>query len=67
MDPQDVELPEHVEALFNNTYVDNRAIIGQNSLNYVMAQQEVKDKLQKAWFHYLISGECYTHRGVRNS
>lgn len=66
MDPQDVELPEHVEALFNNTYVDNRAIIGQNSLNYVMAQQEVKDKLQKAWFHYLISGECYTHRGVRN-
>jgi|TARA_R110000744_G_scaffold114902_1_gene214869 hypothetical protein len=67
MDPQDVELPEHVEALFNNTYVDNRAIIGQNSLNYVMAQQEVKDKLQKAWFHYLISGECYTHRGVRNN
>ena len=66
MDPQDVELPEHVEALFNNTYVDNRAIIGQNALNYVMAQQEVKDKLQKAWFHYLISGECYTHRGVRN-
>ena len=66
MDPQDVELPEHVEALFNNTYVDNRAIMGQNALNYVMAQQEVKDKLQKAWFHYLISGECYTHRGVRN-
>ena len=65
MDPKDVELPENVEKMFNNTYVDNRAIIGQNSLNYVLATQEVKDKLQKAWFHYLISGEVYTHRGAR--
>jgi len=65
MDPKDVEMPEHVEAMFNNTYVDNRAIIGQNSLNYIMATEEVKDKLQKAWFHYLISGEVYTHRGIK--
>ena len=31
-----------------------------------MAEQEVYDKIQKAWFHYLVSGEVYTHRGVRN-
>lgn len=67
VDSQEVELPENVEALFNNTYVDNRAIIGQNSMNYIMAKEEVKDKLDKAWFHYLVSGEVYTHRGVRQN
>ena len=65
MDPAEVELPEQLEELFNNTYVDNRAIMGQNALSYIMSQQEVKDKLDKAWFHYLVSGEVYTHRGVR--
>jgi len=66
MNPMELEMPEQIEQLFNNSYVDNRAIMGQNALNYVMATQEVKDKLDKAWFHYLVSGECYTHRGVRN-
>tara|TARA_B110000858_G_scaffold47226_1_gene54445 strand:+ start:4054 stop:6360 length:2307 start_codon:yes stop_codon:yes gene_type:complete len=66
MDATEVEMPEQIEKLFNNSYVDNRAIMGQASLNYVMATQEVKDKLNKAWFHYLVSGEVYTHRGVRN-
>ena len=65
MDPAEVELPQQLEELFNNTYVDNRAIMGQNALSYIMSQQEVKDKLDKAWFHYLVSGEVYTHRGVR--
>ena len=65
MDPAEVELPKQIEELFNNTYVDNRAIMGQNALNYIMAREEVKDKLDKAWFHYLVSGEVYTHRGVR--
>jgi len=32
-----------------------------------MQEQEVYDKIQKAWFHYLVTGECYTHRGVRNN
>ncbi len=65
MDPAEVELPQQLEELFNNTYVDNRAIMGQNALSYIMAREEVKDKLDKAWFHYLVSGEVYTHRGVR--
>tara|TARA_R100001440_G_scaffold7949_1_gene15382 strand:+ start:5599 stop:7818 length:2220 start_codon:yes stop_codon:yes gene_type:complete len=63
---QDVELPEHVAKMFDASYVDNRAIIGQNAMNYIMQEQEVYDKMQKAWFHFLVSGECYTHRGVRH-
>ena len=32
-----------------------------------MQEQEMYDKFQKAWFHFLVSGECYTHRGVRHN
>ena len=32
----------------------------------IFQDQEIYDKVQKAWFHYLVSGEAYTHRGVRN-
>jgi hypothetical protein len=68
MDPeQEIELPEHLAEMFENSYVDNRAILGQKSMNYILQEQEVYDKIQKAWFHYLITGECYTQRGVRNS
>ena len=68
VDPeQEIELPKHVADMFESSYVDNRAILGQKSLNYIMQEQEVYDKIQKGWFHYLVSGEVYTHRGVRSS
>jgi hypothetical protein len=63
---QEVETPEHIAKMFDASYVDNRAIIGQNAMNYIMQEQEIYDKMQKAWFHFLVSGECYTHRGVRH-
>jgi hypothetical protein len=28
---------------------------------------EMYDKLQKQWFHFLIAGECYSHKGVRRN
>ena len=64
---QEIELPQHIAEMFEETYVDQRAILGQKAMNYIMQDQEVYDKIQKAWFHYLVSGEVYTHRGVRNS
>ena len=68
MDPdQEIELPQHIAEMFEETYVDQRAILGQKAMNYIMTEQEIYDKIQKAWFHYLVSGEVYTHRGVRNS
>tara|TARA_R100000329_G_scaffold62091_1_gene55297 strand:+ start:463 stop:2769 length:2307 start_codon:yes stop_codon:yes gene_type:complete len=67
VDPeQEIELPKHIAEMFEMSYVDNRAVLGQQALNYIMQDQEVYDKIQKAWFHYLVSGEVYTHRGVRN-
>jgi hypothetical protein len=64
---QEVEMPQQIAELFERTYRDNRAIMGQHAMNYIMQQQELHDKLQKAWFHFLVSGEVYTERGVRNS
>ena len=64
--PEEVPLPEHIAQQFDNTYVDNRAIKGQHAMSYIMQEQEVYDKIQKAWFHFLVAGEVYTHRGVRN-
>ena len=68
VDPeQEIQLPKHIADMFESSYVDNRAILGQKSMNYIMQEQEVYDKIQKGWFHYLVSGEVYTHRGVRSS
>ena len=65
--PEEIPMPDHIAEQFENNYVDNRAIKGQYALNYIMQEQEVYDKIQKAWFHFLVSGEVYTHRGVRNN
>jgi hypothetical protein len=62
---QEPELPKQVLEQFERTYVDDRAIKGQNALNYIMYDQEIYDKFQKAFFHYLIAGEVYSHKGVR--
>ena len=64
--PEDIPMPKEIADQFENSYVDNRAIKGQHAMTYIMQQSEVYDKIQKAWFHFLVSGEVYTHRGVRN-
>ena len=66
MQMQEVQLPGHIAEQFEASYVDNRAIKGQQAMNYIMTQQEIHDKFQKAWFHFLVAGELYTHRGVKN-
>ncbi len=64
--PEEIPMPEQIAQQFENNYVDNRAIKGQYAMTYIMQDQEIYDKLQKAWFHFLVAGEVYTHRGVRN-
>jgi len=62
---EDLELPEQIAEQFEASYVDRRAINGQAALNYIMQNEEVYDKLQKLFFHFLVAGECYTEKGVR--
>jgi hypothetical protein len=63
----EAQLPEIVAKEFENTYVDERALKGQDALNYIMKNEEIYDKFQKLFFHYLVAGECYTEKGVRRN
>jgi hypothetical protein len=58
--------PKQVMEQFERTYVDDRAIKGQAAMTYIMYEQEIYDKFQKAFFHYLVAGECYSLKGVRH-
>ena len=57
--------PQQIMEQFERTYVDDRATKGQAAVNYIMYEQEIYDKFQKSFFHYLVAGECYSHKGVR--
>ena len=67
MEEQEITLPKQVQEEFDRSYVDNRAITGQAAINYIMHSEEVYDKFQKGFFHYLITGEVYSHKGVRRN
>jgi len=60
-------IPAQVLEQFDRTYVDDRAMKGQAALNYVMYNEEVYDKFQKLFFHFLVTGEAYSHKGVVRS
>jgi hypothetical protein len=59
------QLPKQVLEQFESSYVDNRAIKGQQAINYIIQNEEIYDKFQKLFFHFLVAGECYTEKGVR--
>jgi len=56
--------PEQIMEEFEKSYVDRRALTGQAAINYIMQQEEIKHKFQKGFFHYLVTGEVYSHKGV---
>jgi hypothetical protein len=56
--------PAQILEEFERNYVDSRALKGQAAINYIMQNEEVRDKFQKGFFHYLVTGEVYSHKGV---
>jgi len=56
--------PKQLMEEFERSYVDRRALKGQSALNYIMQNEEMKHKFQKGFFHYLVAGEVYSHKGV---
>ena len=67
VEAEEPPLPKQIQEEFNRSYVDSRAIRGQAALNYIMYFTEFYDKLQKQFFHFLVTGECYSHKGVRRN
>ena len=58
------QTPKQIIEEFDRTYVDSRALKGQAAINYIMQNEEVGDKFLKGFFHYLVTGEVYSHKGV---
>jgi hypothetical protein len=59
------EIPKDLQAMFERTYVDNHAILGQKALTFIVRDQAIREKFCKAWFHFLVAGECFSERTVR--
>ena len=67
IESEEVELPEHVEKIFERNWKDHRAIIAQNTLKYLVPYLHWHEKHQKGLFDFLVSGFVFSHRGVDNN
>lgn len=56
-----------LQDMFERSYVDNMAVLGQKGLTYIMQDQDVQEKMEKGFFHWLVAGEVYSERVVRNN
>lgn len=64
MDSKETPELDKVIRSFDNSYKDNRAIMGQEALEYLDYSLNLKDELQDAFFDWLISGQVYTYKGI---
>lgn len=67
VESEEIELPEHIERIFERNWKDHRAIIAQNSLRYLIPYLHWHEKHQKGIFDFLVSGSVISHRGVFNN
>jgi hypothetical protein len=42
-----------LQDMFERSYVDNMAILGQKGLSYILQEQDVQEKMEKGFFHWL--------------
>lgn len=67
MESQEVELPEHIAEQFERTWKDHRVKIAESAMRYLIPYLNYKEKTDKAWFDFLVSGWAFTHRYVQNN
>lgn len=60
-------LPEDVREIFERNWRDNRAIMAQKALEFLIPYLNYRDEAQRNWFDFLVSGYTFTHKGVRNN
>ena len=58
------EMPEQVAKYVETSWQDSRAIVGQQVLNYLRDNLDLPDKLQSAFFDWLVSGYVYSYKGT---
>ena len=64
---EEIELPEEIEAMFERNWKDNRAIMAQQSLNYLIPYLRWYNKTQKGWKDFLVSGYAFSIRDINNN
>lgn len=67
MESEEVELPEKVEEIFERTWKDHKALIAQKAAKFLIHYVKWKEKHQKGFFDFIVSGLVFTHKGIRNN
>lgn len=58
------QIPEEFEKQFDDQYRDQRAIMGENVMDYLYDDLELDRQLLNGFKHFLIAGEVFSDRGV---
>jgi hypothetical protein len=61
---EEAKTPEQVSKYMDTSYQDARAIVGQQVINYLRDYLDIPDKMQQAFFDWLVSGYVYSYKGV---
>lgn len=64
---QSLEMPEEIERRFKGSYKDALAIKGQKLLKKLAASGYFRQKLNKCFKHWLITGETYSFKSVEHN
>lgn len=64
MESEEVELPQQIEEIFDRNWKDQRAIMAQKAINYLIPYLHWHEKAQIGWKDFLISGFVFTHRKI---
>ena len=64
---EEPQLPQHIQQIFERNWRDNRAIMAQKALEFLIPYLHYYNEAQKGWFDFLVSGHAMTHKGVYNN
>lgn len=49
---------------YSDNYNDNRAIFGQQAIDYIMYNEDMVDKIQDMFYHWLVTGRVFSFKEV---
>lgn len=61
-----LELPEQIEERFRGSYKDGLAIKGQKMVKFMTGTSYFRQKLNKCFKHWLITGEVYSYKTIEH-
>ena len=63
---EEIQLPQEIEEMFERNWKDQRAIMAQKAINYLIPYLHWYDKTQVGWKDFLVSGYVFTHRYIES-